>query len=388
MGKWQFNSALALLCTQMIVAPAAAQTIYDSAGVKIVRNTAAPRLITVGNPLLVIGSADGDARYGLHQIIGAVSFADGRIAVATQGSFSVRFFDSNGKYITAFGRQGTGPREFVVVGDLLRCGALVVATAPDKKLGYVLRSDARHVGNVSLSIPNLGGNTNYVRCNDRFDLIASGWGRITPLPPGPHRPRVPIVLSDSSHSRVRQLGEFDGEERYRHARSDGPHPIGRKLVLGLTPTRAIIGEGNAAELKYFDLSGKLREIVRWGGSAARFTRADRAAFIRGQIQHVNRERRQSVREFYEKLKYPEYLPPYIAIAVDERSRVWVQRYPRPGQNESILDVFTESGKLLATIRIPRKIELFDVTTRRITGKWEDELGIEYVIIFQTPEIGT
>ncbi len=63
-------------------------------------------------PLLEIGVREGDEPYQLHRASGSVLLDDGRIVVANAGSQELRFFDSEGRFLSAVGGDGEGPGEF------------------------------------------------------------------------------------------------------------------------------------------------------------------------------------------------------------------------------------------------------------------------------------
>lgn len=70
---------------------------YDSAGVKVVvvpvRDAEADGTWSIGaSPIWSVGDHDEEPGHQLHQVVGAVRFADGRVAVANAGSNEFRFF--------------------------------------------------------------------------------------------------------------------------------------------------------------------------------------------------------------------------------------------------------------------------------------------------------
>lgn len=92
-------------------------TVRDSAGVRIVESTVPAwrgdegwRLGT--EPSLRIGVVDGPEELQFMRIVGARRLADGRIVVVDAGAAQVRFYDSAGRFIDAYGGQGSGPGEF------------------------------------------------------------------------------------------------------------------------------------------------------------------------------------------------------------------------------------------------------------------------------------
>ncbi len=101
----------------LIVSPGTlAQTSRDSAGVRVVEN-AQPAMSGARawrlspTPILQIGSAldpglVGDSLYELLRVNGVVRLTDGRLAVANDGSLTVRHYDEHGKYVGYAGRKG------------------------------------------------------------------------------------------------------------------------------------------------------------------------------------------------------------------------------------------------------------------------------------------
>lgn len=86
-----------------IVPLAAAQVARDSARIRIVENSrpllAPGRMWRVQpEPFLQIGRADGDSLYQFLRVMGVARLSDGRIAVANQGTSTVRFFDQRGNW--------------------------------------------------------------------------------------------------------------------------------------------------------------------------------------------------------------------------------------------------------------------------------------------------
>jgi hypothetical protein len=79
-----------------------ASTARDSAGVRIVENLrgtwTTPWQIGA-EPLLSIGSVDGDPDHLLYRVIGAVGLPGGQIVVANEGSLELLFYDKDGNLL-------------------------------------------------------------------------------------------------------------------------------------------------------------------------------------------------------------------------------------------------------------------------------------------------
>ena len=73
-------------------------------------------------PFLEIGVREGEEPYQLHRAQSSVLLGDGRIVVANAGSQELRFFDSEGLYLSAVGGDGEGPGEFRFPTRVRRAG--------------------------------------------------------------------------------------------------------------------------------------------------------------------------------------------------------------------------------------------------------------------------
>lgn len=80
----------------------------------------APRWHLGDQPVLDIGTAQGEEPYELQSAASSLRLADGRVLVANTGSSEIRVYDSAGHYVSAIGRQGEGPGEFTGAVQLAR----------------------------------------------------------------------------------------------------------------------------------------------------------------------------------------------------------------------------------------------------------------------------
>lgn len=116
---------LALGCEQSPSPPGGSYA-RDSAGIRIVENTgsgwAVPWRVD-GEPLLTIGSVQGNPDQELDQVTGAVRLADHRVVVANGGRLELLFYDEGGRLLARTGRRGGGPGEFQSLEWISRYGA-------------------------------------------------------------------------------------------------------------------------------------------------------------------------------------------------------------------------------------------------------------------------
>jgi hypothetical protein len=87
--------------------------VRDSVGITIVENAGdvgpdGGGWLVGQDPVLSIGTFQGDSIYQLFQVEGAKRLQDGRIAVSNAGSGEIRIFDVEGRFLMAHGRKGKG----------------------------------------------------------------------------------------------------------------------------------------------------------------------------------------------------------------------------------------------------------------------------------------
>lgn len=102
--------------------------VRDSSGVRIVESPAptwgrALPWTVSAEPIVTIGTVEGDAAYQLHRVGAALRLSDGRIVVANNGSSDLRYYDSAGRHVRTVGRRGEGPGEFSMLSGMVRGSA-------------------------------------------------------------------------------------------------------------------------------------------------------------------------------------------------------------------------------------------------------------------------
>jgi hypothetical protein len=117
--------SIVLACTESPSHLPVGPVIRDSAGVRIVGNSAATWTVPwriAEAPSLTIGSIDGDSTHELYDVTGALRLDDGRVVVANHGTRELRFYDRLGTYMGSAGGRGGGPGEFESLEWIARFG--------------------------------------------------------------------------------------------------------------------------------------------------------------------------------------------------------------------------------------------------------------------------
>lgn len=140
--------------------PSAGSTVVDSAGIRIVTNSAplwTPETAwrVSAAPALTIGVVDGAPEEQLFRVADAALLSDGRILIANSGTSELRIFDRAGQYVRSLGGEGEGPGEFrrITVMDVAPGDSIFVWDQRSLRLS-VLSLEEGFERSVQLSAPS------------------------------------------------------------------------------------------------------------------------------------------------------------------------------------------------------------------------------------------
>lgn len=104
-------SAFALLHTTRLVGSLLLVSLFLPDGKLVAQAKPLPRWSISSSPALVIGD-EADPAKTFSFLAAVVKLSTGEIAVVNRGTFELRLFDASGRFVSAFGRRGSGPGEF------------------------------------------------------------------------------------------------------------------------------------------------------------------------------------------------------------------------------------------------------------------------------------
>jgi len=170
-------------------------------------------------PTLEIGTVDGPAAVTFHDVRGAMSIQDSLIVIADGGAKELRVFSNSGDFITKFGREGGGPREFEGMGWADTCGSDTVV-AYDFARHRITKWDTKgtlldefFVQGPEASMPPYS-----LDCGPNGTFAVVGWPDFLAYSGGvgPYRFDVKVGVVDRQGRLERVLSTFPGPERYRY----------------------------------------------------------------------------------------------------------------------------------------------------------------------------
>ncbi len=357
--------------------------VRDSAGITIVENLApvwdgAAGWRVAAAPTMTIGVLEGPEEYQLFRVRSAVRLDDGRIAVANAGSYELRFYDADGRFLTSVGGQGGGPGEFerfmgeiwradgdsLVVYDYLN-GMRLSVFAADGRLGRMFRLEP-----ASASIPLAD------------DLI---WGNVVvsrssiydpdDVGDGLRRDSALYCLHSLTGVVVDTLGRFPGSELYAQSMGDGnalaiSRPFGRNPQSAATAEYWYFGSSDRYEIQGYGRSGDLERVIRRNVANRPVTQD-----LLDEVRH-----RRSGAGAWTEIPVPETMPAHGRFLADSDGNLWVQEYRVQDEPERWA-VFDPQGRFLGVVGMPAPGRVTEIGSDYVLGVWTDELDVEQVRLY-------
>lgn len=334
-------------------------------------------------PVLRIGSIDGDDREVLFRVADARRLADGSILVVNSGSHEVRRYDAQGQPIAAVGRAGEGPEEFnsprhvfkygdsLLVVDLLRDVAVL---APDLSFQrrFVPKLPGDFEGNrrAYTSVDQFADGSLLFLAHHPADHDREGVGR--------NLVRMFRVNLDGSAA---SLGDFEDQTTF--------YGGGREYIFGPRAWEAAAdssmwyGPGDRLEFQEIGFDGELLKLVRLDRPSRPVTDADVQALVAERLGRARGQPyEQDTRDRLANAVRPDSFPPHLLLETDDHGNLWVMEYwawfAGVDQNWA---VFAPDGTFLGDVVVPAGLQVFSIHDRHLVGRWRDELGVEFVHMY-------
>lgn len=375
----------------------------DSAGVRVVE-VRGPQwdegeAWTVSGPSLRIGVVEGDTLYQLNDVSGALRTGEGTVVVADDGDLRVRFYDADGRFVRQVGRAGEGPGEYRSIWTLGQAGDSLwvfdgrldrfTYLGPTGELLGTERLDAR----VSVSGPKrfADGSFAMVPGFSSGQLGDAGGSLLV-------RDTSAIVRIGPDGMLLDTIGLWPGMEIAAYRSDDntmfGVPRWGKTRSYAVQGDQLHVGTQDRWEIRTYTPDGRLRRIVRRTDVepvATADVRMDQRRRDLAAIDSLPAAERDAARREYESFfadeLFPRTVPAHGPFLTDRAGNLWVAEYVLMSETPRAWSVLDPAGHFLGDVAVPPSFRPLDIGHDWILGRLTDELGVEYVALFDLVKSG-
>jgi hypothetical protein len=324
----------------------------------------------------VIGVDLGDEDYVFESVVNAKFLPDDRVAVADAGLFNVRVFDSDGSFVRAIGRRGSGPGEFTTIfGFWLSPGGLLCVWDPRSRRVTSFRADGQRVSTARLDESGRGNlEVFFGALPDKSVVLGSLVERF-----------------DSAGVHLGQSGSVRGMRRWE----GNPVPYSPLPWSAVVADTMFVADGYDPVVEVRDRFGMTQRTfpVQPVAPASR----DDWARLREALERPNDDIPASslFRNLLAQgaMPFDSRVPSVAGMLADSEGLLWVKEYdpavdpiwlrlratqPAPGGRWNIYD--PRNGRAVAFVEMPDNAVPLDVTESRILALTTDRLGVQRIAV--------
>jgi hypothetical protein len=351
---------------------------------------------------LRVGAADGPRPYTFSPQALAAARGDGTLYVLDRGNHEVRVFDSRGRHLRTFGREGAGPGEFLGastagwradtlwVSDLVQMRTTFFAPngAVLRTTGPALRASTRYEPGVADAVLADGSSLVLARpLQPRSGRTAPDVSRLPMLRVGRSGPPDTLAWRDLRNRMVR-VDAGDRRLMLPQPWDDSPlwavSTTGQSIVLVNRPAAARAENARFHVMRLssfgdtlFSGSFSYTPVRVPAGWAAKW--ADETASLISS-RRSGTDRRALAASLVRDAYVPSFMPPVTAVVAGDDGTVWLRREEQG--STVIWNVLSGEGRLLAEVRAPSGLEVQQVQRSHVLGVMADELDVPYVYRFR------
>ncbi|HEX9639970.1 MAG TPA: hypothetical protein VGB13_01505 [Candidatus Krumholzibacteria bacterium] len=356
----------------------------DSAGVSIVESSGPEWSRTAGWTLDSIASfalSGSGAAYEFARVTDATFLSNGQLVVLDEGAHQARFFDREGVFVRAVGREGEGPGDFSGLSSVfgLRGDSVLVYDSWLRRA--TILDSAGAVARIVTLPADLQAPELFPITGDGF--VAKAWSLTGFMDvAGAYRADYAIVRLDE-HGAVRDtLARMPGWNGYKVNTEGGGYRDYAPLFpldghAAIRRGDIVLGGAERVEFRSVSAEGELRSIARAPSLDRPFdaaeVEAERAAMIRptSSAEH---------REIVRGLPAPASRP-YSDLLVDADGYVWLAAYAsqRTHADDPVRwHIFHPDGAWQGDLVTPARFTVFEIGADYILGVRRDEYDVQHI----------
>lgn len=387
--------------------------VRDSAGIHLVENLPldSPRTgkwTLDPRPVVEIGVDEDDSTQHLVRVREVHRLRSGQIVVLDEGRSRLLAFDSSGRAIGAIGRRGEGPGEFSRIRGLYRCGGDSLVVNEVHRLS-LFDPQIRFIRTIQLTPRGTDGALRAIGMGfDCSTIFMQSGFNVMPPPGKAGLMQATFFWSNVTGEERDTLGTFGLREVMRKRISGMDQPLsvpwGQEAKWVVGDQRVYFALSSAPEVRAFDGSGRLVEIVRWSTSRSEVTAEDRGLYALKREKWLAKypQLNDIILDLDAFEKIPATKPAIAGLLLDDEHNLWVRTYPtwlagRPDLYDfdaSLSDteaadstpdlwmVLDRSGHFVGTVEVPYGFNLRAISGSVVVGVRKDDSGKEIVAVYR------
>lgn len=347
-------------------------------------------------PPVSIGDAPGE-RQDLFRIDDATVAPDGRVVLLDGGDLEIRVYSARGEFLSAIGRKGAGPGEFMGPttmrvtedGRLLvydRVARRLTTFGPDEEVEVTrpiryaagartpFRSSFRPFADGTLPLPWLA-----VSALDRYRR-----------PDGLHEDDIEVHVHDGDG--MRRILRRPRGPAYSVPGLLLPVPFEERTLIASGPRTVVVGTSHDRSFQRFDPTGRLVGEYTASGSTRRVTARDERLYE----ERLREERGDpisipgvgtppdagsKVEAFIEEAPRGERMPLFDELLLDDEGRLWAREYSLAGDMVTWQAVAPDVGTV-GRVELPRAWEVLEFGEDYVLVLERDEFDVEIVRLYR------
>ena len=359
------------------------------------QDTAVRTFRASADPVLSIGTQEGDSPYGLFQVNGAIRLSDGSVVVMAGGHYEVRRFGPDGTHLWSRGRRGEGPVEFVLPYLLPTCSSddRIVIYDRQRRRVTILDNDGELVEEYTLQ---LGDRTPYstIECSPSGRMVFTMYGEQDQMPsePGPYRWVMDMAYIDGKGTATTFRSGIPGTDRHLYFKDGVPITVlpltwGRDVTLAAIDNGVWIGTGDSHEIEFVDWTGTSTRRIQWTGPMdLEVTREDIDLHRERLYRQYERSQHPDWRQRFEMVwkeeepALPSRFPSHNTIMVGA-GHIWVKHFRSPRRPEHHWVAFDDDGAQVAEMFLPVPFIVQQIGPDWVLAVVTDDLGIQKVAVY-------
>ena len=134
-------------------------------------------------------------------------------------------------------------------------------------------------------------------------------------------------------------------------------------------------------------TGGVIRVVRRADGPRPAKAAHRDAWVSARLADFKDDGTERVRRrrtLYESSPFPDTLPAFETLLLQRGGQLWVKEtnFDNPASDTRQWSVFDRRGIPLGAVETPTDLQLFEIGRDYVLGVWKDDLGVEYVQLFE------